>query len=266
MIALRWGGREVQIEVRWIGSPELQGDQRCPLVVFLHEGLGSVSAWGGFPERLCKQLSIAGLVYSRPGYGQSTQCSIEERWESNYLHRQAEEVLPLLLATLGVRPELRPIFLLGHSDGASIALIYASRRSIQLAGLVVMAPHIFVEDITISGVEAAREAFLTGRLRERLARHHRDPDSAFWGWNRIWLDPQFRSWSIEDQIVGIDCPILAMQGLQDGYATMAQLQGIKLRLPQTWLLEIPDCGHSPHRAHPDLVCRAIQEFVIASLS
>jgi pimeloyl-ACP methyl ester carboxylesterase len=129
-----------------------------------------------------------------------------------------------------------------------------------------MAPHIFVEDITISGVEAAREAFLTGRLRERLARHHRDPDSAFWGWNRIWLDPQFRSWSIEDQIVGIDCPILAMQGLQDGYATMAQLQGIKLRLPQTWLLEIPDCGHSPHRAHPDLVCRAIQEFVVASLS
>lgn len=263
MIALDWDRRKVQIEVRWVGSPELQSDNRYPLIVFLHEGLGSVSAWGDFPERLCSQLNVAGLVYSRPGYGQSTPRSADEHWQSDYLHRQAKEVLPLVLETLGVVSASRSIFLLGHSDGASIALIHAAMDSTQLAGIVLMAPHIFVEDVTIDGVRRAREAYLTTRLRERLSRHHRNPDSAFWGWNRIWLDPRFRSWSIEFEIGAITCPVLAMQGLLDEYATMAQLYGIAQRLPQTRLLEIPECGHAPHRDQPDLVCAAIEDFFLS---
>jgi len=263
VIALDWNRQKVHIEVQWVGRQELQSDNRHPLIIFLHEGLGSVSAWGDFPERLCRQLNIAGLAYSRPGYGQSTPRAADEHWQPDYLHRQAKEVLPLVLEALGVDLKSRSVFLLGHSDGASIALIHAAMSPTQLSGIVLMAPHIFVEDVTIDGVERAREAYLTTRLRERLSRHHRDPDSAFWGWNRIWLDPRFRSWSIAHEIGAITCPVFAMQGLQDEYATMAQLHGIAQRLPQTRLLEIAECGHAPHRDQPDMVCAAIQDFILS---
>jgi len=224
-----------------------------------------VSAWGDFPALLCDRLKIPGLVYSRPGYGYSTPRPEDEHWQSDYLHRQAKELLPRVLGAMGVDSETRPVFLLGHSDGASIALIYAAMPSAGVSGIVLMAPHIFVEDITIAGVERTRHAYLASRLRERLSRHHRDPDSAFWGWNRIWLDPAFRSWSIEDEILSITCPILAMQGLQDEYATMAQLHGLQQRLPQTQLLEISGCGHAPHREQPDQVIAAIEAFITFSL-
>ena len=147
--------------------------------------------------------------------------------------------------------------LVGHSDGASIALLYAARAGTALAGLIVMAPHILVEEVTVSQIEQARSAYLHTDLRERLARYHDQPDSAFGGWNTIWLDARFRDWSIESELAAIACPLLAVQGLDDPYGTLEQIHGIARRVPQTELLELGNCGHSPHRDQADrLIARA----------
>jgi pimeloyl-ACP methyl ester carboxylesterase len=179
------------------------------------------------------------------------------------MHRQAHEVLPALLQALEVRG---PIWLMGHSDGGSIALLHAAQacaapaREPTLAGLIVMAPHILVEEVSLRSIEQARQAYLQGGLREKLARHHADPDSAFWGWNRVWLDPAFAPWSIEGELSRIAVPVLAIQGLNDEYGTLEQIRGIARRTPQTELLELPDCGHSPHRDQPQALITAITQF------
>jgi pimeloyl-ACP methyl ester carboxylesterase len=154
-----------------------------------------------------------------------------------------------------------PIWLFGHSDGGSIALLHAARFQAQVAGVVVMAPHIVVEDLSVASIERTRLAYLQTDLRSKLARHHDDPDSAFWGWNRIWLDPAFRSWRISDKIKTIRCPLLAMQGLDDEYGTLAQVHGITEQVPQAQVLELPACGHSPHRDQPDAVITATVNFM-----
>ncbi len=251
---LRWRSRDVRVELAWVGAESAQ----APLIVFLHEGLGSVAMWGGFPDRLCAAVGARGLVFSRPGYGQSTPRPVEEFWDVDYMHRQAHEVLPLLLDALGVR---QPVWLFGHSDGGSIALLHASRYPERVTGLVLLAPHIFVEDISIKGIERAKLDYESGRLRSALAKYHDDPDSAFWGWNRIWLHAPFRRWNITDDLLGIRCPILAIQGLDDAYGTLAQIRGIAERLPATQLLELPDCGHSPHRDQPQQVITATRTFI-----
>ena len=256
-VTLRWADREVRIEHRWIGR-ERAGR---PLIVFLHEGLGSVSMWRDFPDRLCEAVGARGLVYARPGYGRSTPRAAGEAWDLDFMHRQAHELLPALLDALGVDVTREPPVLLGHSDGGSIALLYAARWSRHLRALVVMAPHIVVEDLSITSIDAARTAYGTTDLRARLARHHADPDSAFWGWNDIWLDPAFRHWTIEDEIGTITCPVLAIQGLDDEYGTLEQIRGIARRVPQTRLREIPDCGHSPHRDQPEAVIEAVRAFL-----
>ena len=253
------GERELRIEYQWVGS----GDPRAPLIVFLHEGLGSRAMWKDFPARLCGALACRGLVFSRPGYGQSTPRPPGESWEVDYLHRQAYEVLPSLLETLGVDSGANPPWLFGHSDGGSIALLYAARYPRQVAGIIVLSPHILVEDISIASIEQARRAYLETDLARRLARYHRDPDSAFWGWNDIWLDPAFRTWSIEHEIAAIQCPLLAIQGLDDEYGTLEQVRGIARRVPQTELVELPRCGHSPHRDRPDELLRLAQRFIAA---
>ena len=253
---LDWGGRTLRIEHQWI-APERRA---APLMVFLHEGLGSVSMWRDFPARLCQALGWRGLVYSRPGYGSSSPRPAAERWSPDFLHRQADEVLPALLAALGVNSAQDPPWLLGHSDGGSIALLHAAHFPQQVAGAIVLAPHILVEDLSITHIEAARQAYLHHGLRQRLARHHDDPDSAFWGWNRIWLDPAFRSWSIEAEIATLRCPLLAIQGLDDAYGTLAQIRGIQARLPHTGLLELPECGHSPQRDQAEAVIAAVLAF------
>jgi pimeloyl-ACP methyl ester carboxylesterase len=211
--------------------------------------------WRDFPSRLCEAIGACGLVYSRPGYGRSTPRAAEEAWDLDFMHRQAHEVLPALLRALGVD---EPPWLLGHSDGGSIALLYAAR--FPTAGAVVLAPHIMVEDLSVSSIEKARVAYLETDLREKLARYHDDPDSAFWGWNRIWLHPPFREWSIEDEIATIACPLLAVQGLDDEYGTLEQIRGISRRVPRTELLELPACGHSPHRDQPDTLIAATSDF------
>jgi pimeloyl-ACP methyl ester carboxylesterase len=256
-IEIAWGGRPVRIEHQWIGA--VRGN--APLIVFLHEGLGSLSMWKDFPQRLCEAAGCRGLVYSRPGYGRSTPRAVEEAWGLDFMHRQAHEVLPALLSALCIDAVAQPIWLLGHSDGGSIALLHAARYASQVAGAIVLAPHILVEDLSVASIEQVKTAYQTTDLRARLARHHDDPDSAFWGWNRIWLHPPFRAWSIEAEIEAITCPLLAVQGLDDEYGTLEQIHGIARRVPQTQLLELSDCGHSPHRDQPERLIAAACAFI-----
>jgi pimeloyl-ACP methyl ester carboxylesterase len=262
-VTLSWNGQPARIEHRWIAPPAATpAGGTPPLMVFLHEGLGSVAMWRDFPDRLCQALGWRGLAYSRPGYGRSTPRPPEERWGLDFLHRQSHELLPALLAALGVA---EPVWLFGHSDGGSIALIHAARQPQQVAGAVVLAPHILVEAFGLASIRQAREAYEHADLRARLARYHDDVDSAFRGWNDIWLHPDFPRWTIEAELPAITCPLLAIQGLDDPYGTLEQIRGIARRVPQTRLLEIPACGHSPHKDQPEAVIAAVAEFCRASV-
>jgi pimeloyl-ACP methyl ester carboxylesterase len=254
---VRQGGRAVRLEYRWVGVD----DAAAPLLVFLHEGLGSASMWKQFPAALCAAGGFRGLVYSRAGYGRSTPRPHGERWTPDYMHAQAREVLPAFLAAAGVDVRREPPWLFGHSDGASIALIHAATYPQAAAGLVVLAPHIFVEDLSVHSIEQARYAYGNTDLRKKLARHHLDVDSAFWGWNDIWLDPAFRRWNIEALLPSIRVPVLAVQGHNDEYGTMAQVDGLAAQLPQAEVVKLDDCAHSPHRDRPQAVIEATTDFV-----
>lgn len=254
---IRAGGRDLRIEYAWVGRQAAD----APLLVFLHEGLGSRAMWRDFPAMLCDAAGCRGLVYSRPGYGRSTPRRAGERWDPDSMHRsQALDVLPALLQSLGIA-EHRRYTLFGHSDGASIALLHAAAFPQRMAALVVLAPHINVEARAIASIEQARVAYETTDLRTRLARWHDDVDSAFRGWNDIWLDPRFRGWSIERDIATIACPVLAVQGVDDEYGTLDQIHGIARIVPQTELLELPACGHSPHRDQPEALVEATLAFL-----
>ncbi len=250
---LSWHGREIDLEYQWIGSPRAD----APPVVFLHEGLGSISMWKDFPREFCAAHGLSGFVFSRYGYGNSSPKPRDERWPVDFMHRQADEVLPSLFASVGIE---RP-WLFGHSDGGSIALLHAARHTV--AGVIAVAPHLFVEEISIRSIELAREAYESSDLRARLARHHADPDSAFRGWNDAWLSPEFQRWNIERDIETIACPVLAAQGVDDEYGTLEQIRAIRRKLPRTELLEIADCGHSPHRDQPGVLCAAAGRFIAA---
>ncbi|MFT4266425.1 MAG: alpha/beta hydrolase [Xenophilus sp.] len=252
-----WRDRPVRIEHRWIG-PREPGQGGAPLVVFLHEGLGSVAMWKDFPDRLCAQAGVRGLVFSRPGYGRSTPRAVDEAWGPDFMHRQAHEVLPAFFDAIGL---VEKPWLFGHSDGGSISLLYAARFPQRVRGLVLLAPHIFVEDVTVRNIEIARGAYLDSGLRARLARYHDDVDSAFWGWNRIWLHPPFAKWNIEHELENVRSPVLAIQGEDDEYGTLAQVHGIAARVPGTQLRVLPACGHSPHRDQADEVIIATQSFI-----
>ena len=247
----------LRIEHEWLGRERTDR----PLLLFLHEGLGSRSMWRDFPQRLCDAGQFRGLVYSRPGYGRSTPRAPEERWGVDFMHRQAHELLPGLLRALGVSESP---WLFGHSDGGSIALLHAARFPDTVAGAVVLAPHVFVEDVSVQSIRQTRQAFLDTDLPQRLARHHDDVGSAFWGWNDIWLDPAFRDWTIEAELDAIRCPLLAIQGADDEYGTLEQVRRIQRRLPATQLLELADCGHSPHRDQPEQVIAATVDFIAAA--
>ncbi len=258
LASMAWAGRQVQIEFAWVGV----ADPSAPLLVFLHEGLGSVSMWRDFPARLCADLGWRGLVYSRPGYGQSTPRAAGEAWGIDFMHRQAEELLPALLATLGVTGRYA---LFGHSDGGSIALLHAAHAPQRVAAAVVLAPHTHVEAFSLASIRQARQDYLQGGLRQTLARHHADVDSAFFGWNDIWLAPEFVLWDVRARLPYIRCPVLVMQGVDDVYGTMAQIDGIAAALPATRLLKLPACGHSPHRDQPQAVIAACQVFLAGAM-
>ncbi|RZI44292.1 alpha/beta hydrolase [Herbaspirillum sp. HC18] len=248
-----WQGSTASLEYRWIGTQH----STHPVIVFLHEGLGSISMWRDFPERFCTEHGFRGLVFSRYGYGRSTPRPCEERLPISYLHEQAHEALPEFLRALGIE---RP-WLFGHSDGGSIALLYAARFPENVSGIVVMAPHIFIEDISIAGIHSARDTFLQTDFKDRLARHHHDAESVFRGWNDAWLNPAFRAWNIESEVAQITCPVLAIQGDGDEYGTLEQIYGIERLVPRARALALAQCGHSPHRDQPDAVSRAAGEFI-----
>ena len=240
-----------EIDYRWI-----PGDAARPVLVFLHEGLGSVAMWRDFPDRIAAASGASALVYSREGYGDSSPAA--GPFPFRYMHVEAELRLPAVLGALGI---VRPI-LIGHSDGGSIALIYAGAFPEAAGGLVVMAPHIFIEDCTLAAVGAARRAFERTDLRDRLARYHRDPDGAFEAWNGAWLRPEFRAWNIEAYLGAVRAPLLAIQGEGDPYGTPAQVRRTVAQVAgPAELLLLPDCGHVPWREAPAAVADAVIGFV-----
>jgi pimeloyl-ACP methyl ester carboxylesterase len=228
-----------------------------PTIVMLHEGLGSVSMWKDFPEQLARATRCGVLAYSRYGHGKSER--LREKRSVEFMHHEATVALPALLERLGIQ---RPI-LLGHSDGASICILYAATfPASSPQALILEAPHVFVEDLAVQSIAKIRTAYETTDLPDKLARHHDHADETFWGWNDIWLDPAFRSWNIEDRLDSIRCPLLAIQGHEDEYGTPAQVEAIKRRVPNAQTLMLPNCGHSPHRDQPEATLQAISQFML----
>ncbi len=224
-------------------------------LVFLHEGLGSMDLWRGFPGEITRATGRPALVYSREGHGWSAP--LREPRTTEFMHHEALVVLPQLLEQLEVSAPI----LIGHSDGASIALINAG-AGYPVSGLVLLAPHVFVEPESIAGIAVAREQFETTDLPQRMAKYHRDPEAIFRAWNDIWLDPEFLDWNIEASLPGIECPVFLIQGNDDEYGTVAQLAAIESGVASpVESLVLEDCGHSPHLSQPDLVVEATARFV-----
>lgn len=248
----------LRIEYRWVNEAAAE----APIAVFLHEGLGSIAMWRDWPQALCERLGMRGLVYSRPGYGLSTPRPREVKWPVDYMTAQAREILPELLDSLQIGiTERKRMWVIGHSDGGSIALLYAALHPDALAGAVVIAPHVFVEDISVQGIVQTKQLYETTDLRGKLARYHAHVDSAFYGWSDIWLNPDFRQWTIGAELLAIHRPLLAIQGHDDHYGTMAQIDRIAERVLHTRLVKLDACGHSPHRDAPDRLNDAIAEFI-----
>jgi pimeloyl-ACP methyl ester carboxylesterase len=257
-----------RLAFRWVGPTDhdKRGEHIGPLV-FLHEGLGSVSMWRDWPHALCLSLGLPGLVFSRRGYGDSSpvedvrgparlEMGIRKgRLNPDYMHIEAHETLAALLKALGISAPI----LVGHSDGGTIALLHASRFAVRAC--IVLAPHVMVEDISISAISQAKDAFLQGDLRTKLAKHHSDVDGAFWQWNDAWLNPAFRDYDIRDEIKGITAPLLAIQGDDDPYGTQAQIDAVARSVGHAELLKLPHCGHSPHRDQTERVNQAIASFL-----
>lgn len=234
----------------------IEGDLRKPLLVFLHEGLGSIAMWKGFPERLCAATGCAGLVYDRQGYGLS---SAQPGSRSiHYLHQYGMAELPSVMQGIASG---REHIVVGHSDGGSIALIYAAARPAGLRGVITAAAHVFVEDLTLEGIHVALDAHGAGKLRA-LARYHGDKAATvFSSWADTWLAPWFRQWNIEYLLPAIDCPLLAIQGSEDQYGSQAQLDTIERGTPGARQLVLPECGHSPHIEQPEATVQAMAAFI-----
>jgi len=243
-----------RLEHEWHGP----GPDSAPALVFLHEGLGSVSMWRDFPARLAQATGCGALVYSRAGHGRSDPVPLPR--PLRFMHDEALVVLPEVLDAAGVRDAV----LVGHSDGGSIALIHAGGPAGgRVRALVLEAPHVFCEELSVRSIAAAAEKYRQGDLRRALERHHGpNVDVAFWGWNRAWLDPAFRDWNIEEYLPGVRVPVLVIQGGRDEYGTLKQLDAIQAgcRGPVERLV-LADCGHSPHRDQPDLTLAAMTAFV-----
>lgn len=253
------------MELMWINGARLEV-QRVPSpvgrplapIIFLHEGLGSVAMWRDWPAAVCAATGRGGVVYSRRGYGGSDPVPDVRgagRLTSDYMHREAFEVLPALLRECGVESPV----LLGHSDGGTIALLHASRFPVEAC--IVMAPHVIVENESVKSIEEARTAFGSGGLRERLARYHADVDGAFWQWNDIWLSPAFRDFDIRAETRTIASPVLAIQGEDDPYGTLRQIEEIGPTRASVRHEVLASCGHSPHRDQPDATTQLIAGFL-----
>ena len=240
-----------RLETLWI---EPQQTDR-PTIVMLHEGLGSVALWKHFPQKLASRTGCRVLAYSRYGHGSSDR--LMEKRPVTFMHHEGEVVLPELLDKLGVE---RPI-LLGHSDGGSISLVFAGKYPERPRALILESPHVFVEDLSVASITQAKVNYQTTDFPQKLGRYHAHVDATFWGWNDIWLDPQFRSWNIEEYLPAIRCPILCIQGEEDEYGTIAQVKAIQARVPGTEIVMLANCKHSPHRDQAEATLERMAEFV-----
>jgi pimeloyl-ACP methyl ester carboxylesterase len=254
-------GRDAAADFADIGGQRLEyariaGNAALPTLVFLHEGLGSIAMWRDFPQRVADTTGNPALVYSRAGYGRSSPLTAPRK--PDYMHAEALSALPALLDALAID---RPI-LIGHSDGASIALIHAGARVRAVRAVAAIAPHVFVEELSLTSIAHAKHAYVTGDLRQRLVRYHADVDSAFLGWNDIWLAPEFRAWNIEALLSGIECPVLLLQGKDDKYGTLAQIDAIQRQVAGGFeRMELAACGHSPQRDQPEATLAALARFI-----
>jgi pimeloyl-ACP methyl ester carboxylesterase len=241
----------VELEAQWVGPARDGGAD----LVFLHEGLGSIAQWRDTPERIAHACGRPALVYARQGYGQSTPVAVPR--PLTYMHDEAAR-LPAVLAAAGVSD----CVLIGHSDGASIAIIAAGEHVVMPRALVLIAPHVFVEDISVESIARAADVYRSGDLRARLARYHSDVNGAFWGWNRAWLDPEFRRWNLEAYLPRITAPTLVVQGDRDEYGTRAQVDAIARQLAgRVAVAWIAGAGHAPFRDAPAEVHARIAAFV-----
>lgn len=229
---------------------------QAPTIVLLHEGLGCAALWREFPQRLAEATEFGVVAYSRAGYGQSDPADLPRPLD--YMTREAVDVLPEVLNAIGFRRGV----LMGHSDGATIAAIYAgSVEDFRVRGLILMAPHFFTEAMGLAEIAKAREAFATTDLRDRMARYHRDPEATFRGWNDAWLQPDFIKWNVAEEIEYLRIPVLAIQGRQDQYGTLAQINEIESRSYAPVDVEIIEgCRHAPHQDQPQAVLDAVAEF------
>jgi pimeloyl-ACP methyl ester carboxylesterase len=247
------------VDGHWLEAVRIEGrDPNLPTIVMLHEGLGSIAHWKNFPSLVAEETGAAVFVYSRYGHGGSD--ALTGPRAVSYMHDEAQIVLPEILRKAGIE---RPL-LLGQSDGASIAILHAGMFPESPAGLILEAPHVFVEDITVSSIAQVRVQYEDTNLPQRLARYHANVDSLFRGWNDIWLDPDFRSWNIESFLDFIRCPVLVLQGAQDEYGTTAQIDAIQRRIPSASAIILEDCGHAPHRDCGEATLSAITQFLRAS--
>ena len=243
-----------KLESVWYGVPP----EVAPTLVFLHEGLGCVSMWRDFPEKLSRKTGCGALVFSRLGYGKSDSCELPR--SLSFMHQEALQVLPKLLAHYKIQKSI----LVGHSDGASIALIYAGENSAEsLPGIVNEAPHVFCEPLTIRSIEKVRKLYLSGNLRERLKKHHgTNIDCAFHGWADVWLHPDFTEWNIESCLPKIRVPQLVIQGTDDEYGTSAQVEAIvRQSVGSVKTCFLDNCGHSPHHDQETQTLEAMAQFV-----
>ncbi len=245
----------ISVDGRSLEYQRIAAANGAPTLVFLHEGLGSIGQWRDFPARIAKAAGLPALVYARYGHGQSDV--LQQAHGADFMHREALESLPGLLRALDIA---QPI-LIGHSDGASIALIHAGAGH-PVRGLALMAPHVFVEDVSIQGITAAKRLFETTDLPQKLARYHRDSNKTFYGWNDVWLSSAFRGWNIESFLPAITCPLLTIQGHEDQYGSMAQLDAIARQSGgPVEVIKLERCGHSPQKDQTEAVVAAISEFV-----
>jgi pimeloyl-ACP methyl ester carboxylesterase len=245
------------LEYRWIGPRP----DDAPSIVFLHEGLGCLGMWRDFPERLASATGCGALVYSRMGYGASDP--VRGRRPVRFMHDEALDVLPAVLE----RFKLQEVVLFGHSDGASIALIHAGAHPSSVRALILEAPHVFVEPVSIEGIARITADYETTRLKERLTRHHgSNTDPMFRAWSDVWLSPGFRQWEIQEYLPAIECPVLVVQGEDDQYGTLKQVDAVmtQVRGPAESLI-LPRCGHSPHSERPNEVLEAAARFVKKTL-
>lgn len=245
------GGKRLEV-ASW-GPPPGQ----APTIVLLHEGLGAVALWRDFPQRLAAATGWGVLAYSRAGHGQSDPADLPRPLD--FMTREATEVLPQVLDAAGIGPAV----LMGHSDGATIAAIYAgSVADMRIRGLVLIAPHFFTEEMGLAEIARAREAFEAGDLKARMARFHRDPENTFRGWNDTWLNPEFKDWNVAEVIDYLRIPVLAVQGEDDQYGTRAQIDALETRsYAPVEVVMIPGCRHAPHAEAPDALLSVVTEFI-----